>query len=64
MPLAYFCMLCKWSPIIHIRNEKRVLTDVATPRIQQKYQNLLRDVKEGLINGEMLQVYGLEGPIL
>ena len=32
---AYYCRLCKWSHIVHIRNEKILLTVIATPRIKQ-----------------------------
>ena len=32
---AYYCRLYKWSHIVHTRNEKILLTVIATPRIKQ-----------------------------
>lgn len=54
-------MLYKWNHIIHIGNEERMLTVIATPRMKKRARplrgniylrmldkTLLKDVKEGL----------------
>ena len=44
---TYFCRLYKWSYIVHIRNEKILLTVIATPRIKQ---SMVRPPREDIGN--------------